>query len=557
MKSVAWSLALFWAASAFGASQAVGSKAAVASVSHYGTRVGLHVLREGGNAIDAAVAISFALAVAHPQAGNIGGGGFLIYYDAATRSTWALDYREVAPTRATRNMYLGPDGKPRAQASTVGGLATAVPGSVAGLEEMHKRFGTKKWSVLVAPAVALAKEGFATDEKLTIALAGAKKDRQIDRFPLTASTFYPNGAPVPAGTLLKQPLLARTLEEIARSGANGFYRGANAKRILAAMKKHDGIITAEDLEKYRPTWRAPIQITYGDFEFHTMPPPSAASIIFTEVLGILSGFDVKSFGFQTPGMVHLLAEAERRAYIDRNRFLGDPEVTRIPYAELFAEDRARQWRASIDLKRATPTATLDRTEAAQTGQTTHLSVVDSNGNVASLTTTLNSFFGNGVLVEEGGYFLNNEMDDFTTAPGQPTSYGLVQSEANAIAPRKKMASSMCPTIIMKAGTPWLVFGSPGGSTIPTTLLQVFFNLTLFGKTLRDSVDAPRFHHQGYPDEIAFEKGRVDVRFLNQLNELGHAVKEWEDIGDVHAILLEDGSLTAVSDSRRGGAAGAF
>jgi len=557
MNRLSWLLALLWAGSAFGASQAVGSKAAVATVSPYSTRVGLSVLRDGGNAIDAAVAISFALTVAHPQAGNIGGGGFLIYYEAATRSTWALDYREIAPIRATRNMYLGPDGKVRDQASTVGGLATAVPGSVAGLEEMHKRFGSLKWNLLVAPAIALSKEGFATDEKLTANLAGAKKDRQIDRFPLTASTFYPNGEPVAAGTLLKQPLLARTLEEISWYGASGFYRGANAKRILAAMKKHDGIITAQDLEEYRPTWRAPIRINYGEFEFHTMPPPSAGSIIFTEVLGILSGYDVRSFGFQTPRMVHLLSEAERRAYVDRNRYLGDPEVTRIPYAELFGEARARQWRASIDLQRATPTATLDRTQDAQTGQTTHFSVVDSSGNVASVTTTLNSFFGNGVMVEEGGYFLNNEMDDFTTAPGKATSYGLVQSEANAIAPKKKMASSMCPTIIMKAGSPWLVFGSPGGSTIPTTLLQVFFNVTVFGKTLRESVESPRFHHQGYPDEIAFEKGRVDAKFLTKLNELGHAVKEWETIGDVHAILVEDDVLTAVSDSRRGGAAGAF
>jgi len=462
VRKIAWALALFWAGSAFGASQAVGSRAAVATVSHYGTRVGLHVLRSGGNAIDAAVAISFALAVAHPQAGNIGGGGFLVYYEAATKSTWALDYREIAPIRATRTMYLGPDGKPRNQASTVGGLATGVPGSVAGLEEMHKRFGTMKWGLLVAPAVALAREGFATDEKLTAALAQARKDRQIERFPLTASMFYPNGAPVLAGTLLKQPLLARTLEEIGSSGASGFYRGANAKRILAAMKKHDGIITAQDLEQYRPTWRAPIRINYGDFEFLTMPPPSAGSIIFTEVLGILSGFDVRSFGYQTPRMVHLMAEAERRAYIDRNRFLGDPEVTRIPYAELFGEARARRWRATIDLQRATPTTTLDRTEAAQTGETTHFSVVDPAGNIASVTTTMNSFFGNGVLVEEGGYFLNNEMDDFTTAPGTPNTYGLVQSEANAIAPKKRMASSMCPTIIMKAGTPWLVLGSPGG-----------------------------------------------------------------------------------------------
>ncbi|MGH9456323.1 MAG: gamma-glutamyltransferase [Thermoanaerobaculia bacterium] len=541
-----------------GATEIVVENAALSTVSPPATKVGLAVLDAGGNAIDAAVAVSFALAVTHPQAGNIGGGGFLVYYDAATGEVWTLDYREVAPAAATRGMYLDAEGKPLPEASSVGPLASGVPGAVAGLGAMHERFGSRPWRELVEPAVMLAREGFAWRWIDVAHLAEAQERRRIDRFPATAALLFPAGEPLDEGDVLRQPELARTLERIAERGPREFYEGTTANLIVEAMRRDGGIISARDLREYRPTWRAPIRIDYDDYSIYTMAPPSAAGLLLGEMLQILNPYDLRSFGFQSPRYVHLLAEVERRAYLDRNRYIGDPAATRIPYDALFSEERAALWRASIDLDRATPTTALvESPRSTPGGETTHFSIVDAEGNVASVTTTINTFFGSGYLVPEAGFFLNNEMDDFTAAPGTPNAFGLIQGEANAIEPGKKMASSMSPAIVLKDDAPFLVIGSPGGGTIPTTVLQVFLNVTEFGMSIGEAVAAPRFHHQAWPDRISWEAGRVGIDLVDTLNRMGHATREEPSIGDVHAILIHDGKIHAAADERRGGLAGGF
>ncbi|HEY5610465.1 MAG TPA: gamma-glutamyltransferase [Thermoanaerobaculia bacterium] len=538
-------------------SQVIARHAALASVSPQATQIGARILREGGNAIDAAVAVSFALAVAHPQAGNIGGGGFLLYYEKKSGAVWTLDYREVAPFEATSTMYLQADGKPKPEASTIGPLASGVPGSVAGLEAMHERFGRKKWSSIVTPAVRLAREGIVVTERLRSDLAEAQEKRKIDRFPSTAAIFFPDGKPLAAGTRLRQDALAETLERIAKGGANEFYEGTTARNIVRSVQEQAGLISQRDLTEYRPTWRAPVRIDYRDYQLYTMAPPGGGSIILSEVLAILNPYDIRGLGFQSAGFLHVFAEALRRAYIDRNEFVGDPAFVRIPFHDLYSAERAERWRSSIDPARATPTETIAKELSTESGETTHFTIVDEEGNIAAVTTTLNSFFGCGFVVEGGGFFLNNEMDDFTTAPGAPTAYGLVQSKANAIEPRKKMASSMTPTIVFRAGRPFLALGSPGGGSIPASVLQVFFNVAMFGQSLLEAVDAPRFHHQAHPDHIKYERGRADRDVLVALTLMGHAVHEEPSIGDVHAVMFTEDGLVAVADSRRGGAAGGY
>ncbi|MFN2443340.1 MAG: gamma-glutamyltransferase [Thermoanaerobaculia bacterium] len=522
------------------------------------TKTGLAVLASGGNAIDAMVAVSFALAVTHPSAGNIGGGGFLVYYDKASDAVWTLDYREVAPAASTRTMYLDENEKPIPQASTVGPMAAGVPGTVAGLAEAHEKFGSRPWRELVEPAVSLAREGFAWRPVDVTHFAEAQKNRQLERFPSTAEIFFPGGEPLATGTIVRQQALAKTLQRIATGGPREFYEGATAKLIVDAMRKDGGIMTARDLREYAPIWRAPIRVDYHDYQIFTMAPPSAGGILLGQMLQILEAYDLESFGHQTPLALHLLSEVERRAYLDRNRFLGDPASTRIPYDTLFSAERARGWQSSIDLTRATPTASLvPESPGADPGETTHFSIVDEQGNIASVTTTINTFFGSGYLVPGAGFFLNNEMDDFTTAPDTPTAYGLVQGEANAIGPSRKMASSMTPTIVFRNDAPFLVLGSPGGGTIPTTVLQVFLNVTLHGMGIGEAVAAPRFHHQAWPDRILFEEGRASVELLTALNQLGHATRAEDSIGDVHALLFRDGKIYAAADERRGGIAGGF
>ncbi len=533
------------------------AKAALSTATPYSTSIGLSVLKRGGNAIDAAVAVSFALAVVHPQAGNIGGGGFLIYYDAANKAVWTLDYREVAPAAATRDMY-AKNNAPTAGSRT-GALAAAVPGTVAGLAAAHERFGSKPWKELIAPAISLAREGIRTDGELETELGEERDERKIDQFATTAAMFFPEGKPLPAGSKLVQPELAATLDRIATLGRGDFYEGDTAKRLVDAVRAAGGLISFRDLREYRPVWRAPLKINFGEYEIYTMPPPSGGGLVLAEALNILSGYDLAAAGLQTAKAVHLQAEAERRAYIDRNRYVGDPSSARIPYRELLSKERAAQWRDSIDPARATATATLSEpgTSVAESDHTTHFTIVDEAGNIAAVTTTLNENFGSGFVVPGVGFLLNNEMDDFATLPGQANRSGLVHGSANAIEPGKRMASSMTPTIVLKKGAPYAALGTRGGPTIPTTILQILIDMIIYKKPLAEAVALPRYHHQAVPDEIFVEQMRSPSALLAALNAMGHGVKSREPIGDVHAIAFEDGHITAVADPRRGGAAGGY
>jgi gamma-glutamyltranspeptidase/glutathione hydrolase len=539
-------------------SSVVANKAALSTASPQATQIGLDILKRGGNAIDAAVAVSFALAVAHPQAGNIGGGGFLVYYDAKSKAVWTLDFRETAPGQAKRDMYVRADGNASKQ-SQVGPLAGGVPGSVAGLELMHDRFGSRSWRQLIDPAVRLARDGVRVDQQLANDLEQAKKERAIDQFQSTAALFFPGGKPLAAGAVLVQKDLAGTLDRVAALGAREFYEGETAKRLVDSVREGGGIIGYRDLREYKPVWRAPINIKFGDYDIYTMAPPSAGGLVIGETLNILSGFDLAAAGFQTPKALHLLLEAERRAYIDRSKYLGDPATTRIPYRELLSDERAKAWRATIKSNAATPTITLSEPGSviAESNHTTHFSIVDEQGNIVSLTTTLNDNFGSGYVVPGCGFFLNNEMDDFTTAPGKPNLYGLVQGPANSIEPGKRMASSMSPTIVMKSGKPFLVLGTRGGATIPTSVLQVFLNVAVYGKALPEAIAAPRFHHQAYPEEVFFERGIAPQKTVDALIGMGHAVKEREPIGDIHGLQFTNGKIIAVADPRWGGSAGGF
>jgi gamma-glutamyltranspeptidase/glutathione hydrolase len=356
-----------------------------------------------------------------------------------------------------------------------------------------------------------------------------------------------------------QPELAATLERIAQSGARDFYEGVTAQQFVKAVREAGGIVTARDLHDYAPVWRAPIQIHFGDTEIYTMAPPAAGGLVLAETLNILSGYDLREEGFQTPRALHLIAEATRRAYIDRNKYLGDPSTTRIPYRELVSAERAALWRSSIDLARATPTATLaePNAPAIESNHTTHISIADAAGNVVSLTTTLNDDFGSGFVIPGLGFFLNDEMDDFTPAPGRPNRYGLVQGIANTIEPSKRMASSMSPVIVLKNGRPYLALGTRGGPAIPTSVLQVLLAVLVYGKSLEEAVAAPRYHHQATPDQIAYELGRAPQSSVDALNAMGHPVVPRKAIGDVHALQFEKGIIIAVADPRNGGAAGGF
>jgi len=513
---------LFLLSSPAAASQIIAKKAALSTASPLATKAGLAVLQRGGTAADAAVAVAFALAVVHPQAGNLGGGGFLVYYDARSRGIWTLDFREMSPRAATRMMF--------AKTPPSGALAAGVPGTVAGLDAMHTKFGTRPWKELLQPAIALAQAGPRDDAELAAAIAGAKKERSLD-----------------IAVALPPPELAATLQRLAERGARDFYDGEVAKKLVEAVQAAGGNLGFRDLREYEAVWRAPIKLRYGPYDIYTPPPPSGGGLVIGETLNILSGDDLAASGFQTVPMLHLLIEAQRRAAIDRNRYVGDPLGARIPYRDLLSQARAEQWRKTIDPKHVTPTneLTQPRDLTTEGEHTTHFTIADAAGNVASLTTSLGDEFGSGFLVPGLGFFLNNAMADFTTAG------------PNALDPLKRPASSLCPVIVLRDMKPFLALGTRGGPAIPTTITQVFLNVVAYGKSLQDAIAAPRYHHQGVPEEIFYERGRAPQATLDTLNALGHGVSARESIGDVHAILFQNGRLIAVADSRRGGAAGGF
>lgn len=525
----------------------------VGSTEEHATRVGVEVLRRGGNAVDAAVAVGFALAVTHPSAGNLGGGGLMVIRFPDGRAT-TFDYREVAPAAATRDMFLDAQGNVVAERSLVGPLAAGVPGSVAGLAEAHRKYGSLPWADLVAPAVALAADGFVVSDALARSLRGARK--LLERFPESRRVLLKDGALWEPGDRLVQPELATTLRAIARDGANGFYRGPVADLIVAEMQRTGGLITKADLEAYRPEERAPVTGTYRGHEIVSMPPISSGGVALLQTLNILEAWPLGEHGHNSSTTMHLVAEATRRVYADRSEWLGDPAFFTVPVTGLTSKKYAAQLRASIDPARATPSSQVKpgQPTAFESDQTTHYSVIDAAGMAVSTTTTINGGYGNGQLVPGAGFLLNNEMDDFSAKPGVPNMFGVTGGRANEVAPGKRMLSSMTPTIVLKDGKPLLIVGSPGGSRIITTVLQVILNVIDHGMDVQEAVDAPRFHHQWLPDEIRIERRGFPLDVVRNLEQMGHKVTVQSDMGDVHAIYVDPrtGMRYGASDPRLDG-----
>lgn len=529
-----------------------GARAMVVAGSPLASQVGADILRQGGNAVDAAVAVGFALAVVHPEAGNLGGGGFMVIRLADGRVR-TLDYRETAPAKATRDMYLDANGEVTSK-SVTGHLSVGVPGSVAGLAEAARRYGKLPLAQLIEPALRYARDGFVVDSFRSASFNGS--GRRLAQFPASARQFLRKGeAPAP-GTTLVQADLARTLQAIATGGPAAFYSGWIADSLVAEMKRGDGIITREDLAGYRPVWREPITISYRGHTIYSMAPSSSGGVTMAEILNILEGFSPLP-PFASAAHVHLLTESMRRAFIDRNKYLGDPDYVDLPVARLVLKAHADRMRATIDPERATPTPP-DGKELIEGTETTHYSVVDSAGNAVSVTTTLNNSYGSAVTVRGAGFLLNNEMDDFTSAPGKPNMYGLVQSENNAIEPGKRMLSAMTPSIVLDPrGELMMVLGTPGGPTIITSVAQVISNVIDYQMPLTDAVASPRFHHQALPDTTRYERHGLLPATVKELQQMGHAMAERGGFsGDIDAIQRTEGGWVGVADPRRGsGAAG--
>lgn len=518
---------------------------AVASAAPGATAAGIEMLAAGGNAADAAVAAALALAVVHPQAGNLGGGGFAVmrYGDKVV----ALDFRETAPAAAARGMFLDAAGNPRFEASLVGGLAVGVPGSPAGLHELHRRFGRLGWQQVVAPAVRLA-EGFTLTDRLVREVT-AERDL-LGRFPATAAVWLPDNAPPRVGQTMRQPRLAAALAEYGARGPAALTSGPAAAAIVAAANASGGVLTVADLADYRPVWRDALRFRAFGWEIASMPLPSSGGIILAQTCGMLERLRWSRRPHGSPERVHLLAEVWRRAFADRF-LLSDPATALAGPAELLASAWLDARVAGIDRKRATPSAEVHpwAPGRAESGETTHLSVVDGEGNAVALTTTLNGSFGSGVLVPELGILLNNEMDDFATAPGRPNLYGLIQGEANAVGPGKRMLSSMAPTVAWR-GHEVIALGSPGGSRIPTATVQVLLAMLVDGARAEDAVARPRVHHQWQPDELVAEERATDGPGRAMLGRRGHRIVLQPRIGEVHAVVRRvDGRLEAGADPR--------
>ncbi len=537
--------------------------AMVASVHELASRAGVEIVQSGGNAVDAAVATGFALAVVHPQAGNLGGGGFLLLR-TSTGETRFIDFREKAPAAAFENMYLDTQGNVIETLSTVGYKSIGVPGSVAGLVYAEKKYGKLSLEKVIAPAIKLAREGFA----LAYEDAEGLKDESLSKFADSKRIFQRDGNFYKAGEILKQPELARTLERIAKN-PDDFYHGALARELAAAIHKGGGLITADDLANYEVKEREPIRGTYRGYDIISAPPPSSGGVALVEILNILEGFDLAKFGNRSAQAIHLTSEAFRRAFYDRAEFLGDPDFARIPVPQLIDKKYATAWRDSIDSNHASMSKDLKRPpfneleRVAQRGQhvihepehTTHYSVVDPEGNAVAVTTTLNDSFGSRVTAEGLGFLLNDEMDDFTSKQGVPNAYGLIQGPANAIGPNKRPLSAMTPTIVLKDGKLFLVLGSPGGPTIITTVANILMGVVDFGLDIQEAVNAPRFHHQWLPDGILVED-RLSPDTMNVLRSKGHKLKVEHFWGDGECIMIDPktGERLGASDGRNNGKA---
>jgi gamma-glutamyltranspeptidase / glutathione hydrolase len=518
-------------------------KAMVVSGSPIASAVGRDVLRRGGNAMDAAVAVGFALAVVHPEAGNIGGGGFSIIR-SRDGGAYALDYRETAPARASRDMYRGAGD----EASVTGHLSAGVPGSVAGLVEVHRRFGRLPFPAVIEPAIQLANAGFVVDEYRSISIG--YDSVRLGQFPASRAAFLPGGRPPAPGSRFRQPDLGATLEAIRDSGAAGFYRGRVADLIVAEMERGGGLVSKSDLAGYQALWRDPVEISYRGYTIYSMPPASSGGVTMGEILNIMEGFGpLPAFGSAT--LIHREAEAMRRAFTDRNTYLGDPGFVNNPLDRLLSKKYAADLRKQIG-EEASITPRFDPTTRSGSS-TTHYSVIDAEGNAVSCTTTLNNSYGSAVTVAGAGFLLNDEMDDFATSPGQPNMYGLVQGEANAIAPGKRMLSAMTPSIVLDPRKQlYMVVGTPGGPKIITMVYHVISNVIDHRMPLADAVAAPRMHHQALPDTLQVEADGFLPETLDSLRARRHAISTDGPWGDVEVIIRAENGWQGVSDPRRGG-----
>ena len=516
--------------------------------------VGLAVLKQGGNAVDAAVAIGFALAVTHPSAGNIGGGGFMLIRQADGRTAF-LDFREAAPGKATRDMYLGPDGEPTHDSIT-GWRSSGIPGSVAGFEFAREKFGTKPWDALLQPAVKLARDGFPVSPSLAASL-NSSDDNRLRTDPTSKRIFLRNGDPYQPGQTIKQPDLTKTLERIAQNGAKEFYQGETAHKFAAAMAAHGGLITLADLKSYKVVERKPLEGNYKGYHVITAPPPSAGGIGLLQMMGMLARTDYQSAGADSVKAIHYEAEVMRRFYADRSEYLGDPAFYNVPVKALLAPSYIAERARSIDPSRATPSDMIGpglpkAYEASiswrESNQTTHYNVVDKDGNAAAVTYTLNGSFGNGITVPGLGFLLNNEMDDFVAKPGSPNMFGMVGGDANSIEPGKRPVSSMTPTIITKDGKLFMAVGAPGGSRITTGVMQVILDVLDFGMNPQGAVDLPRFHQQWKPDYLYLEKG-FSTQTRDALKKMGYELKPIDSVARVEAIVDKNGTLEGGTESK--------
>ncbi|HCM1927085.1 TPA: gamma-glutamyltransferase [Salmonella enterica subsp. salamae serovar 39:c:e,n,x] len=521
----------------------------VASVDAMATQVGVDILKQGGNAVDAAVAVGYALAVTHPQAGNLGGGGFMLLR-TKDGATTAIDFREMAPAGATRDMFLDEQGNPDSKKSLTSPLASGTPGTVAGLSLALEKYGSLPLNSVVRPAIKLAQEGFIVND----ALADDLKTYGSEVLPHhenSKAIFWKDGEPLKKGDKLVQQDLANSLTMIAENGPDAFYKGEIARQIAQQMQQNGGLITTDDLAAYQAVERTPVSGEYRGYQIFSMPPPSSGGIHIIQILNILENFDMKKYGFGSADAIQIMAEAEKYAYADRSEYLGDPDFVNVPWQALTSKAYAKSIAGQIDINKAKPSSEIRPGELApyESDQTTHFSVVDKDGNAVAVTYTLNTTFGTGIVAGNTGILLNNQMDDFSAKPGVPNVYGLVGGEANAVGPKKRPLSSMSPTIVVKDGKTWLVTGSPGGSRIITTVLQMVVNTIDFGMNVAEATNAPRFHHQWLPDELRVEKG-FSPDTLKLLEQKGQKVALKEAMGSTQSIMVgPDGELYGASDPR--------
>ncbi|WP_378175971.1 gamma-glutamyltransferase [Aquimarina sp. SS2-1] len=522
--------------------------AMVVSAREEASKIGKEILQKGGNVFDAMVATEMALAVSYPYAGNLGGGGFMVYRKA-DGEVGAIDYREKAPLAATKDMYLDENGEPVPEKSQLGAMAVGVPGTIAGIFAVHKKFGTLSIKELLTPVAQLAEKGYVVTKKQEKRLS-----RFRDLFIETNKDTILYAQEHKAFDTIKNPMLAATIQRIIENGRDEFYNGKTGQKMVAYVQSHGGIMTMDDLNKYEAKWRDPIQFTYRDLNIISMSPPSSGGVCLAQIMKMIEPYDLSTYGHNTLKSIQIITEAERRAYADRSFYLGDPDFVKIPVDTLISDAYLSGRMRDFDFEKATLSSDLSygSIPGYESSETTHYSIIDQFGNAISVTTTLNGAYGSKLYVPELGFFLNNEMDDFSAKPGTPNMFGLLGAEANAIAPEKRMLSSMTPTLVEKDDKLWMSVGTPGGSTIITSVLQTILNVKEYGMTMQDAVNAPRFHHQWLPDVVVFEPNSFDKKVLDSLKAKGYKTNEEESrvIGKVDGILvLPDGRLEGGADKR--------